>query len=45
MISVIAGVMCSMLALSNLAGSGSNSHDLMVVLCKFHHLWYCGWGK
>ena len=32
-ISVIAGAICSMLTLSNLADSGSNSHDLMVVLC------------
>ena len=31
--SVIAWVMCSMLALNNLASSGSNSYDLMVVLC------------
>ena len=30
---MIAVVMCSMLTLSNLAGSGSNSHDLMFVLC------------
>ena len=32
-ISVRAGAMCFMLAFSTLAGSGSNSHDLMVVLC------------
>ena len=30
---MITGVMCSMLALSNLASSGSSSQDLMVVLC------------